>query len=513
MRIRSSIAPCVSAGIMPLAASRQRRLPRAFVLVAILIVVMLASMLSLSLLFRLKAEQTASVAGAGSEQAWSAAMSGVREAMRMMTESTAGGLGDQDMTGLFRGRLVFDDGVDHWHFTIYTREPGELGGVRYGLTDEAGKLNLNEASEEMLAKLPRMKPLLTQALLDFIDEDDTPRPEGAEQEYYDALPSPYAIFNAPLSTLDELLLVRGFTPTLLYGEDANQNFRLDANENDSDAHFPPDDQDGKLDPGLRPFLTVVSYDLNQDSEGFPRVNLNSAREDFPTNGLPTGFVTYISALHTNQVVLEHVSELLEAKQSFKDVDGKETELASGIGKDELALVLDRFTATDEEMLPGLINVNVATSQVLQTVPGIDQALAESIVAARGSLPPEKRRTTAWLFEEHIVDADKFKEIAPYLTGRGFQFSFNVVGYGVPSGRYRVLEVIIDVAGGQPRIAYLRDITRLGLPFSIDATDESQPETLASMDGRRHGRGSRAEAGSGRLGRGNEHKRWIIPKHG
>ena len=46
------------------------------------------------------------------------------------------------------------------------------------------------------------------ALLDYIDEDDVPRPEGAEQEYYSALPRPYRIRNGPLASLDELLLVQ-----------------------------------------------------------------------------------------------------------------------------------------------------------------------------------------------------------------------------------------------------------------------------------------------------------------
>jgi hypothetical protein len=39
---------------------------------------------------------------------------------------------------------------------------------------------------------------------------------------------------------------------------------------------------------------------------------------------------------------------------------------------------------------------------------------------------------------------------------------------VPSGRYRVLEVMIDLAEGKPVITYLRDLTRLGMPFKVNA---------------------------------------------
>jgi len=57
---------------------------RGFILVAVLIVVMLASMVVVSLLFRLQAEESATAAGAGSEQAWATAMSGIYEAMRVV---------------------------------------------------------------------------------------------------------------------------------------------------------------------------------------------------------------------------------------------------------------------------------------------------------------------------------------------------------------------------------------------------------------------------------------------
>ena len=70
----------------------------------------------------------------------------------------------------------------------------------------------------------------------------------------------------------------------------------------------------------------------------------------------------------------------------------------------------------------------------------------------------------------MVDAARFKQLAPFLTARSFQYSFHVIGYGLPSGRYRVLDVLIDLASGQPRVAYLREITRLGLPFRLETRE-------------------------------------------
>jgi DNA uptake protein ComE-like DNA-binding protein len=458
---------------------------RGFLLVAVLIVIMLASMVVASLLFRMRAEETATAAGAGSEQAWASAMSGISEAMRVAAQSAPGALDWRDNPAIFRDRLVFDDGADKWYFSIYSQGEADREELSFGLTDEASKLNINQATEEMLEKLPKMTPYLVQGLLDFLDPDSTPRPEGAEQEYYDALPTPYKVFNGPLHTFDELLLVRGFSPALLYGEDANWNFQLDPNEDDGDVQFPPDNKDGKLDGGLRQYLTVSSYDLNQDNSGRPRIDLNdpnAALSDQGTNStalatedLPAPLVAYVEALRRNKVKVEQPADLLEAKAKLKDENGAQIEMESGISKAELPIVLDRFTTRSERQLPGLIDVNTAPSAVLQTVPGIDEALADSIASARRNLRPEQRRTTAWLYQEGLLDAEQFKKINPFLTARAFQYHLQVVAYGVPSGRYRVLEALIDLAGPKPAVTYLRDITRLGLPFPI------QTETPAGSE--------------------------------
>jgi hypothetical protein len=442
----------------------------AFVLIAVLVVIMLASMVAISLMFRLRAEDIASTAGAGAEQASAAAMSGIEEAMRIAAAAHPGLLDWRDNPQIFREHLFYDDGVDKWYFTVYSAGDAETGVLRYGLTDEASKLDVNEASEAMLSRMPGLKLPEAQALWDFLDADNTPRPEGAEQEYYDTLVTPYGVRNGPLASLDELLLVRGFTRALLYGEDANGNFTLDANEDDGAVQFPPDNGDGRLDPGLRAVVTMDCYDRDVDNDGVARGNLNDPQARLFTNALPETVINYISTLRSNKVQLMHAAELLEAKGKFKDSKGKEVEMGSGVGKEELPLILDRFTTAQVEKLPGLVNVNTASAAVLQTLPGMPEGAGEAIVAARHGLTPDKLRTPAWLFQEDIVPAEAFKTLAPFITTRSWQFTFHVLGYGLPSGRYRVFEVAVDVAGNKLRVTYLRDVTRRGLPFRIIGED-------------------------------------------
>ena len=440
-----------------------------FVLVGILILVILASMISLSLMFRLRAEEQATAASDGYEQAWAVAMSGMQKAMRLAKEAPPGSLDWRNDPEQFRQQLVFDDGVDRWYYTIYS--PGDESvesGPRYGLNDEASRLHLNRAGEAMLAKIPRLTGPRLDPLLDALDRDDDSRLEGAESEFYGATPWPYGARNGSFPSVEELLLVRGFSAAEVYGEDANLNFTLDPNEDDGDALFPPDNANGSLNRGMRQYFTVQAYERNLDNEGLGRLSLRDPALTLEQAGLPEETLRYIYLMRSNGVAIAHPAELWEATRVLKDEEGNETEISSGLGPEDLPVALDQLTVTNATYQVGLINVNTASAWVLQTLPGLELATAEAIVLTRGGLTAEQRKTIAWLAREEVVDAETFKKIAPYLTARSFQFHFHVMAYAVPSGRYRVFETVIDVAPDTPTISYVRDLTRLGLPFSISA---------------------------------------------
>jgi type II secretory pathway component PulK len=446
-----------------------------FILLGVLILVMLISMIALSLMFRLRADETAASATSGGDQAYAAAMAGVQEAMRVAKQIKSGFTDWDDDPRTFRERLVYDDGSDKWYFTVWS--PGDKdreGEVRYGLTDEARKINVNALRNLDLTKIPNMTAPMAAALRDFVDFDDIVTPEGAEQEYYNGLPQPYTIRNGPLPTLDMLLFVRGFTPELLYGEDANMNWRLDPNENDGDERPPADNSDGNLDMGFKRLLTVFSSDANVDNDGVPRTNLNDPAATYPGVEFPVAMTNFINELRKASMRLENASDLLEAKITIKDDKGKETQVTSEVGKAELPQALDLFTTSVLKTQDGLINVNTATIEALTTIPGLEESMAESILSARKSISPEKRATIAWLFQEDVMDADTFKKFAPYLTARSFQFTFQVVGFGVPSGRFRRMEVVIDSSESTPRVVYLRDLTRLGAPFKLEPESTEAP---------------------------------------
>lgn len=59
---------------------------------------------------------------------------------------------------------------------------------------------------------------LLDALSDWVDKDDTERPQGAEEPYYRSLTPAYGCRNGPVVQEDELLLVKGMKREILYGD-------------------------------------------------------------------------------------------------------------------------------------------------------------------------------------------------------------------------------------------------------------------------------------------------------
>ena len=171
-------------------------------------------------------------------------------------------------------------------FTIIAPVEHDVRGnaIRYGLMDESAKLNLNlldrlkledEQVHTLLMNLPNMTTEIADAMLDWIDTDDTKRPYGAESAVYEALTPPYKAKNGPLESIDELLLVQGITPALLYGEDANRNGLLDPNENDGNNSPPLDNADGVLDHGWAAYLTAHSREANRRADGTKKIDLSN----------------------------------------------------------------------------------------------------------------------------------------------------------------------------------------------------------------------------------------------
>jgi type II secretory pathway component PulK len=92
------------------------------------------------------------------------------------------------------------------------------------LHDENGKINLNGINDGnkgiLIEYFTQMgidvldADVIADSILDWIDPDDLNHLNGAEDNYYGSLREPYKTKDAPFSSIEELVLIRGVTPEI-----------------------------------------------------------------------------------------------------------------------------------------------------------------------------------------------------------------------------------------------------------------------------------------------------------
>ena len=142
------------------------------------------------------------------------------------------------------------------------------GSINYSIIDEDSKININNASRDTIVKLlelsgveaGEMRDAIADSIEDWRDEDSLHRLNGAEEDYYMSLPSLYHCKNGNFDTVEELLMVKGMTTEILYGnmEFASRSARKDNEEPENEKYA-----------GIYQSLTVF---------GSGTINLNTAPE-------------------------------------------------------------------------------------------------------------------------------------------------------------------------------------------------------------------------------------------
>ncbi|HYT95300.1 MAG TPA: hypothetical protein VEL76_41665, partial [Gemmataceae bacterium] len=298
--------------------------------------------------------------------------------------------------------------------------------------------------------LPSMTDDIANSIVFWVDPKATPRSSGADATYYAGLTPTYAPKNGPLDSIEELLLVKGVTPLLLYGYDKNRNGVID-----------PDETQTGGDPnnvGWAPYLTIYSRELNVDSTGNKRIYVNDtnlqtlqtslaavdadlatfiilcrlhAPTAIPATGLPknislspansvnTGDLNLGTAKAANTIA--SLYDLIDVYVTIpppdpKAKDAKSTYVASplmttsirstrsyssGAGGSQLAdllpKLLDKMTVKKDQQLYGRINLNTASQTVLTAL-----ANAGTITQTTGTGTNQKVTSTSLLSEADVT---------------------------------------------------------------------------------------------------------------
>jgi len=442
--------------------------------------------------------------------------------------------GSYDNPVLFQSiNIVPDpDPVEAGSFTVLSpaiNSDGYTAGLRYGLENESARLNLNlliiaddyaeNGGRTLLMALPGMTEQEADAIMDWIDEDDDPREYGAEYDYYQGLSSPYKPTNGPFNTVEELLLVRGVSPQLLFGADVNRNGMVDTHEQaalsavqqiadlTATAQSAADNMiSGSLERGWSSYLTLYSQENNLNINGEPRINFNEEdltklhqdlsavfsvdvanfvilyRQGLPTAGssdaLPIPAAAYqidltVAAEKEITQILELIGLSLEGPPA---IDGEDPIIidspwpAVGFGA-YIDHLMDNSSTNDNPTIPGRLNINSAPRTLLEGVPGLSSEAIDRIVQERFTDPSQDTsnytRHETWLVKNLIVTLEEMKLLQPFITGNGDVYRAQIIGYyegGKASSR---AEVVIDSTTVTPRVRLWRDLSHLGRGYPLE----------------------------------------------
>jgi DNA uptake protein ComE-like DNA-binding protein len=266
------------------------------------------------------------------------------------------------------------------------------GVFRLEVIDASSRLDLNRIDRETLLRLPGMDETIADEILAWRGAgDDSPEQGGPSESAgsstgnYEGLPRPYRLKEAPFDSVEELLLVHGVTPSLLYGP-------------------PPDVEGTMLTPWIN-LLFVDAWSPNQSTEGEERIDLNTATADQ---------LMEASGGALNQ-------QAARAIVQRRGQNGRFTSLADllsapGLGQGVVRSLVDRVTLEPGERLMGRLNLNTASVEALQTVPDVTEEMAEQIV---------ERRETEGEFQTlgDLLDMDQaaFRALADHATTRSSVF--------------------------------------------------------------------------------------------
>jgi type II secretory pathway component PulK len=329
----------------------------------------------------------------------------------------------------------------------------------YGLTNESNKINLNSASQEMLQRLPGMTAELAASIIDWRDSDSEVTTGGAEDEYYLLQPNAYHCKNAPLETVDEILLIKGASEELLYGEDTNLNGILDDCENDGDLSDPPDNRNGRLDAGFYDYVTVYSVESNVDAQGNARININSG-------GARSNLRSALQKVVSEERALE-IMGLVPTSPNYTNII--DFYFRTSMKPEEFSQIADQLTTSDQQTLPGLVNVNTAPKAVLLCLPGLEESDVEALLSYR-SAHSDQLTSIAWVAQ--ALDRNKAVGIGSYITTRSSQYSADIVCLSGNGRAYKRYKAVIDTQGSTPRVVYWKTLTRFGWPLD--------PEIVAAL---------------------------------
>ena len=162
-------------------------------------------------------------------------------------------------------------------------------------------------------------------------------------------------------------------------------------------------------------------------EGNSSININTADSEELTGlqGIDNGIAQRIISHRNSQGFFQNIDQLKQVRI---------------LSVQDLAGIADKITARDGETVNGLININTASVELLQLLPGMDQTKAQAIVARREEENPDAQNQSeppiqgnpfsdiGQLLEIEEIDNNTFREIVDWVTYRSH--GYRIVSSGI-----------------------------------------------------------------------------------
>ena len=349
---------------------------------------------------------------------------------------------------------LWDDGARE---AVVRLLPFGPGGER--IIAEAGRLDVNHATLEQLSRLATLEPGQAQAIMDARD-----RLPG--QRFH---------------SLHDLLAIEGIDTYDLFGELSEEDSMDQALGREEDLAERVSQRLALSGArGLIDVLTVYGFEPNLQSNGRRRIDLNVPWSDElarrVTERFGEGAANALEGVF-QQTTFDDDAKIVQVLREFK------------VPTRDWIEPLDALTTRSRVHVAGRVDLNTASVDVLETLPGIDRSRADRLVAERESLDREERGSIVWPLLRDVLPVDDFEGIADLVTVRSWTWRVRIAAGTVeaddPDGPIQdavVYEAVIDLADPQPRLGYLREITMLQTASRLAAALEIEKEIQASPVG-------------------------------
>ncbi len=314
---------------------------------------------------------------------------------------------------------------------------------RLQVLDAGAFINLNTAAEEQLQILPVTQEQID-SLLDWREAELTPRSLGAKDDYYNQLTTPYNTALRRLSTVQELLVVRGFTGATLYEPPTEETARATTSGAQT-SQLP-----------LESLVTVDSTSPLVAPDGSQKLNINTAQ--------------------VAQLVQRGIGQ--QAAQAIinqRNVLGTYTTIGQviqtpGLATEDFVAILDTLQVGTLTEIEGRINLNTASDDVLASIPGVTQDLVGAIAGRRGTFA-----SLGELANLAGVTQENLAQFADAFTVGSNVFLVRAMGQ---AGSRRVFrQALVKVTDGVPKVVRIETPPFADMDQRWNWSEEAETRTI------------------------------------